>query len=360
MNLVYCSIPRYLSRSGLNLVRHSSSSPPSHASLKLVAELRKLTTVSIQKAREALTASNGDVSVALEWLQKDKVATGQRKVEKIGNRFAGEGLIGLSVLSRGTSNTVKSMRVRAAMIELNCETDFVGRNELFQNLARDVAFTAAFLAEPPLLADYDSQPFICPVELSYLENAPLIRAGNEDKPMTVAEAVRDLMVAVGENIQLRRAASFVHSAMPIASGLGLRAAGYMHGSLPTSFPNSTVAMEAQGRIGALVAIALRAAPPSRLGELFENSTFESDLGTLERGLARQIVGMRPKNVSGEGEDVLYHQSFDMLATSGGQTVAQCLKDWSDEHKMTEVDPDDSEMQGVNVAEFARWEVGEAL
>ncbi|KAJ2927497.1 hypothetical protein H1R20_g9598, partial [Candolleomyces eurysporus] len=68
-------------------------------SLKLVAELRKRTEVSIVKAREALSASGNDVDAALDWLQKDLVASGAKKAAKVGGRATNEGLISTSVLS---------------------------------------------------------------------------------------------------------------------------------------------------------------------------------------------------------------------------------------------------------------------
>ncbi|KAF8481688.1 hypothetical protein DFH94DRAFT_852503 [Russula ochroleuca] len=88
----------------------------------LISELRKPTEVSINKVREALAASN-NVSAALN-----------------------EGHVGASVLSRGTGSTPGG--VCAALVELNCKTEFVARNALFfGRLVADVAHTTAFLAE---------------------------------------------------------------------------------------------------------------------------------------------------------------------------------------------------------------------
>src|SRR6266403_4324277 len=71
--------------------------------------------------------------------------SGAKKAAKVSHRTAGEGLVGASVLSRGTGSSPGG--VRAALVELNCETDFVARNALFGRLVADVAHTAAFLAE---------------------------------------------------------------------------------------------------------------------------------------------------------------------------------------------------------------------
>lgn len=335
-------------------VRHNSSNA-FQPTLKLVAELRKRTTVTIQKAREALTAANGDVTAALEWLEKDRAITGAKKAEKVAGRVAGEGLIGVAVLTNGTSFGSKA-GIRAAMVELNCETDFVARNNLFQKLTQDLAFTIAYLseAEPVGGTEYETNPFIRDRVLSELQNAPLVvKEEPEANKKTVAEAIRDLITAVGENISIRRATAFVHPPFPVNDGVGLRVAHYIHGGLPplTSSPMPGI-VEGQGRIGALAAIGLRTDPASRLGQLIEDPAFDKDLGTLERALCRQIIGMNPQN------DVeLCNQSFDMLATSEGQTVSTVLKVFSDKHAMV---PTDSEIAGVVPVEFQRWEVGETL
>ena len=94
-------------------------------SLKLVAELRKLTEVSISKAREALAASNNDVPAARAWLQNDLAVSGAQRAAKVAHRAAGEGLVCASVFARGTGSTSDHGGVRAALVELNSETVFV-------------------------------------------------------------------------------------------------------------------------------------------------------------------------------------------------------------------------------------------
>ncbi|KAH9041380.1 hypothetical protein EDB85DRAFT_2286348 [Lactarius pseudohatsudake] len=111
----------------LRLYSQSTGKP----SVKLVAHLRKFTDVSIAKAREALAASNNDVPATLAWLQNDLAVSA-----------AGEGLVGASVLARGTGSGTGHAGVHTALVELNCETDFVARNALFACLVPDVTYTA--------------------------------------------------------------------------------------------------------------------------------------------------------------------------------------------------------------------------
>ena len=298
---------------------------------------------------------------ALAWLEKDRISTGKRKAEKLGGRFAGEGLIGVSVLSRGTCHGMDTpLGIRAAMVELNCETDFVGRNELFRKLTQDLAFTAAFLADTPpsFLPANESHALIRPVEL--LQDAPLMLRGDESKRTTVSEAIRDIITAVGENIEIRRAVSFVHNYIPPPSGMGLRVASYVHGALPVPPGHPAVVMEAQGNIGTLIAVGLKSSPATRLSELFASPPFDANLGTLERGLGRQVVGMHPKSIHGDGDDALYNQKFDMLASSGGETVQSVLKTWAKEQKLMDHSLEEDGTAGLSVVEFLRWQVGETF
>jgi elongation factor Ts len=113
-------------------IRFYSKSAEKPSNVRLVAELRKLTEVSITKAREALAASNNDVSAALQWLQNDLAVSGAKKAAKVAHRAASEGLVCASVLSHGTGSSLSSGAhgyghggLRAALVELNCETDFV-------------------------------------------------------------------------------------------------------------------------------------------------------------------------------------------------------------------------------------------
>jgi hypothetical protein len=107
---------RPLALSSFRFLSTNAEKPP----LKLVAELRKLTEVSITKAREALATSNNDLSAALNWLQNDLAVSGAKKADKIAHRTAGESLVSASVLSRGTGSSPGGFR--AALVELIYET----------------------------------------------------------------------------------------------------------------------------------------------------------------------------------------------------------------------------------------------
>ncbi|KAA1468126.1 hypothetical protein DENSPDRAFT_833329 [Dentipellis sp. KUC8613] len=336
-------------RAVLPALRFYSTAEPAKPSLKLVAELRKLTEVSIVKAREALSATNNDVKAALEWLQKDLEVSGAKKAAKLDGRTAGEGLIGVSVLSAGTGSETGRGGVRAAMIELNCETDFVARNELFGKLVADIAHTAAFISD----AQANTDDFLNPVPVDLLNDAPLLSQTPSSTPSTatVASAIRDHIAKLGEKISLKRATAVAHDPFPSTQpSLGLRVASYTHGG---------VSLPSQGRIGALALLALKS---RNLSTLLTTDAFRQDLDKLQRSLARQIVGFETHSIhSPEGikdETALYDQPFMMMAGSlPDESVRALLDRWAIEKQLV-VGADADEAGGVQVVEFAKWTVGE--
>lgn len=320
--------------------------------LALVADLRKKTQVSISKAREALTHSNGDIAGALEWLQNDLVTTGASKAAKVACRDTKEGLIGVSVLSQGAGLTTVG-GVRAAMIELNCETDFVGRNELFGRLAMDIAHTAAFISEAKS-NDTQELPSFVPIPLNELGDAPLLSHTNPGvSPVgTVSSAIRDTIVKVGENITLGRASAIVEETSitpPPSAYTVCRLGSYVHGALHNL---------SCGRIGTLALINLRS---EHLSQLLRQENFRKELATLERSIARQIVGfdtlsIRPALQNEVEEQALYRQPFITLPGEfNGLVVEEALQKWSANYGLASKEDGGS---SIDVVRFLKWKIGE--
>ena len=315
--------------------------------LTLVAELRKKTQVSINKAREALSHSDGDIAGALEWLQKDLVATGASKAAKVASRATREGLISVSVLSEGAGLTTVG-GVRAAMIELNCETDFVGRNELFARLAMDIAHTAAFISEAK---SRDTLEF-SPISLEELEKAPLLSSTNIGVVLgTVSSAIRDMIVKVGENITLGRASAIVEeSSITPSSTYVCRLGSYVHGALHNL---------SCGRIATLALINIRS---EQLSHLIRQEDFRKQLSTLERSIARQIAGfdtlsITPASYNEVEEQALYRQPFITLPGEfNGLPVGKALQKWSTSHGLASTKDEGSH---IDVVKFLKWKVGES-
>ena len=156
-----------------------------------VKELRERTGAGMMDCKKALAEANGDLEQAVDWLRAKGLAAAAKKA----GRTAAEGLVGVAV--EGT---------RGAVVEVNSETDFVAKNEQFQNFVREAARLA-------LSSDGD---------VDALAAAQFAGGG------TVAEALMNNIATIGENQSLRRAAvievgegavvSYIHNAA--APGLG--------------------------------------------------------------------------------------------------------------------------------------------
>ena len=144
---------------------------------KDVSELRQRTQAGMMDCKKALEESSGDMDKAVEWLRKKGIARGENRA----GRTASEGKIVAQVSPDGKSG---------AIVELNSETDFVARNEVFGQTAERIART--------LLADSKSDGIVKTTEGSPLMNARFGDSG------TLAEALKQFTGTIGENIVLRR------------------------------------------------------------------------------------------------------------------------------------------------------------
>ncbi|KAH9947134.1 EF-TsMt 2, partial [Amylocystis lapponica] len=324
-------------------LRLYSTAPPKQSLKDLVATLRNHAgpDVSPTQAAQALLATDRDIPAALKWLETNRAEAAAKKAAKVADRTTAQGLVGAAVLARGAPGGV-----RAALVELNCETDFVARNALFGALLADIAHTAAFLAEPAPSAPSLVRPFA----LDALRAAPLLSARTPGAPAhagTVADALRTLVGQVGENIALRRAATLTADALRPPE-LALRASARVHQSVGDPL---------QGRIGSLALLALKA---PALPVLLREDGFQADLEKLAGALGRQIIGFPTTAIRAPGgaedEGALYAQPFEMYGGEGsGVLVAAFLKKWAHERGMAD---QGEEGAGVEVVEFAKWTVGE--
>ena len=158
----------------------------------LVKDLREKTGAGMMDCKRALTENGGDTEAAIDWLRKKGLSQAAKK----SGRVAAEGLIG-----------VASEQGRAAMVEVNAETDFVARNEAFQGFVGAVARIALASGE----------------DVEALKAAAYPGTGR-----TVAEELVQLVATIGENMTIRRirvlgvtqgvVASYVHQ--PLKQGLG--------------------------------------------------------------------------------------------------------------------------------------------
>ena len=137
----------------------------------MVKELREMTGAGMMDCKKALNESNGDMDAAIEYLRKN----GEAKAVKKAGRIAAEGIVMADVKEDKT----------AAIVEVNSETDFVAKNEKFQNYVADVAAQAMNTTA----ADID---------------AFLAEAWALDTTKTVKEALAAQIAVIGENMNIRR------------------------------------------------------------------------------------------------------------------------------------------------------------
>jgi len=138
-------------------------------SASMVKELRERTGAGMMECKKALVETGGDIEAAVEHMRKQGLA----KADKKAGRIAAEGLVAVSGTPDGK---------RAAIVEVNCETDFVAGGDDFQGFAKQVS---------ELVLETK------PADLDALRATPMDGA-------TVEEARRALVAKIGENIGLRR------------------------------------------------------------------------------------------------------------------------------------------------------------
>jgi len=198
----------------------------------MVKELRDSTGAGMMDCKSALSETDGNLEAAVDWLRKK----GLSKAAKKAGRVAADGLVGVAV--RGTKGVV---------VEVNSETDFVARNDLFQGLVKmiaDVALDAGTDVEKILAA----------------------KAGS----VSVADSIADTIAKIGENMTLRRAAG-------LSVGKGV-VGSYVHNSV----------VDGLGKIGVIVGL--------------ESGGNADELKAFGRMVAMHVASANPQAIDPSGLD----------------------------------------------------------
>ncbi len=203
-----------------------------NVSASMVKELRDQTGAGMMDCKAALSESGGDLDAAVDWLRKK----GLSKAAKKAGRVAADGLVGVAIAGN-----------KGILVEVNSETDFVARNDLFQGLVKMIA-DAALGTGPDL------------------DKILAARAGG----ITISEAIADTIAKVGENMTLRRAAE-------LSVGKGV-VASYVHSSV----------IDGLGRIGVIVAL--------------ESAGKPDELKAFGRMVAMHVASANPQAVDPSGLD----------------------------------------------------------
>jgi elongation factor Ts len=222
-----------------------------------VKELRERTGAGMMDCKKALAENSGEMEAAIDWLRAKGLAAAAKKA----GRTAAEGLVGVAVAG-----------VRGAVVEVNSETDFVAKNEIFQDFVRNVA---------QLALENGS-------DVEALSNAAYPSGG------TVSEVLTDNIAKIGENQSLRRAAvlevnegvvvPYVHNqVVPGLGKIGVLVA------LESAAPSETLIA-----LGKQIAMHVAAANPLALNA----DDLDADLIERERSIAMEKAkeSGKPQNI----------------------------------------------------------------
>jgi elongation factor Ts len=211
---------------------------------QMVKELRERTGAGMMDCKAALQETNGDMEQAVDLLRKKGLA----KAAKKAGRVAAEGLIGLAVEGP-----------KGVLVEVNSETDFVARNDLFQGLVKMIANVALTVGTD-------------------METIKAAKVGH----ITIADAIADTIAKIGENMTLRRA-----SQLSVGTGV---IASYVHNSVE----------EGLGKIGVLVAL--------------ESTGKADELKRFGRMVAMHVAASNPQAIDSSGLDAeVVRREKDVLA-----------------------------------------------
>jgi elongation factor Ts len=268
----------------------------------MVKELRDTSGAGMMDAKKALTETNGDMEAAIDWLRTKGLA----KAAKKSGRTAAEGLVAVAVEGG-----------KGVAVEVNSETDFVGKNAEFQEMVGGIAAVAMGVTDVTALAAADM--------------------GGK----SVADVLTAKIATIGENMSLRRMSALEGTAV----------VSYVHNSVTTGMGKIGVLVGLSGEneaFGKQVAMHIAAANPAALSEadldpavVEKEKNVQMDIaresGKPEQVIEKMIVGRMKKWLA---ESTLLGQAF---VVNPDLTVAEAAKE-----------------AGVEITGFVRLEVGEGI
>jgi elongation factor Ts len=264
---------------------------------KMVQELRRNTGAGMMDCKKALGETEGDLTKASEWLrQKGMVAAGKKS-----DRVTAEGLVDKFIQADGKSGV---------LVEVNCQTDFVARNDAFTDLVQSLAHQAITADTVDALLE---QPYTA------------------DPSIKVSEAIVQSIAKIGENLNVRRLANYT-----VAAGTEGAVDSYIHTG---------------GRVGVLI----------ELGCASANVSANEDFKNLARNLAMQIaacpnveyinVGEIPEAIATKETEI--EMGRDDIANKPDQMKEKIVKGRIDKRlkEMTLVDQPYIKDQNISVTEL---------
>ena len=288
----------------------------------MVKDLRELTGAGMMDCKKALGETDGDMDAAVEYLRKN----GQAKAEKKAGRIAAEGLCKVVLKDDRT----------AAVVEVNSETDFVAKNEVFQSFVAAVADQAVDSSA----ADMD---------------AFLAESWALDSSKTVQEALVDKIAVIGEKLSIRRFEKVEENEGCVVS--------YVHGGgrigvivdAKTDVVNDAVKEALTNIAMQIAALYPKYVATSDVSEEYKAHEKEIIAAQIEQD--PKMAGKPEKVIEGailgrlnkELKEVCLLEQVYVKAEDGKQTVAQYIAQVAKENNAT-----------ISIQKFVRFETGEGL
>lgn len=285
----------------------------------MVKDLREKTGVGMMDCKKALNENDGDIEAAIDWLR----AKGLSKAAKKSDRVAAEGLVG-----------VAASGAQGAAVEVNAETDFVARNDQFQDMVAKIT---------SLAADAGGDP------------AKLLAATYPGKSETVEAVITESIATIGENMTLRRAA-----VVEVSEGV---VADYVHNKVADGLGKIgvLVGLESAGDAGKLQAFGRQLAMHVAAAAPLALTADELDQDVIEK---ERAIYVEQAQASGKPQEIIekmvegrlrkeYFQQVVMMqqtfVVDGKATVEQSLKAFEKELGSP-----------VKISQFVRFALGEGI
>lgn len=289
----------------------------------MVKELREMTGAGMMDCKKALAATDGDMDKAVEFLREKGLAGAAKKA----GRIAAEGIVVTALTEDGK---------RAVVVEVNAETDFVAKNEKFQNYAADVA------AQALVTTAADIEAF-------------MVETWAKDTTMTVKDALSSQISIIGENMNIRRFEQVVEENGFVTS--------YIHGGgkigvlvdVETDVVNDAVKEMAKNVAMQAAALKPMYTDRSEVSEEF----IEHEKGILMAQIQNDpkeaskpekvIAGMIQGRINKELKEICLMDQIYVKAEDGKQSVDQYVKAVAKENGAN-----------IKIKKFVRFETGEGL
>lgn len=276
---------------------------------QMIKDLRERTGVGMGKCKEALEEAKGDMETAIANLRKAGMASAVKKE----GRTTNEGAIGYA-----------EKPTAVALVEVNAETDFVVRNERFQNFLKGLAEEAA-ATKPKSLEEFKAQKY------------------SQDKSLSIEEYRSTLVQAIGENIQIRRVKT-----IPKGENSSIGVYSHLGGKLVTVV--EIKGSSSEENLAKEIAMHIAAASPEYLSE----KEVPTSVISQEREIAKSQIKGKPDNIVEKIVDGKINAFYDANCLSRQKYIK------NDTLTITELVNQRAKATGkpLSIVSFLRWSVGQ--